>query len=48
LTEIDIVANTLTRNILPETKVIFGAREDERLKAEEMKVTLIATGFPRQ
>lgn len=45
LSEIDIVANAITKNILPETKVIFGAREDEKLKNGEMKVTLIATGF---
>jgi len=45
LSEIDIVANTITKNILSETKVIFGAREDEKLKNGEMKVTLIATMF---
>jgi cell division protein FtsZ len=49
LAEIDVVASNITKNILPETKVIFGAREDERLKPEEMKVILIATGFsPRR
>ncbi|MBI4359320.1 MAG: cell division protein FtsZ [Candidatus Nealsonbacteria bacterium] len=47
LAEIDLVASALTKNILPETKVIFGAREDEKLKAEEMRVTLIATGFKK-
>jgi cell division protein FtsZ len=45
LAEIDAVANLLTKNISSETKVIFGAREDEKLKPEEMKVTLIAAGF---
>ncbi len=45
LNEIDMVASAITKNILPETKVIFGAREDEKLKVDEMKVTLIATGF---
>ncbi len=48
LSEIDAVASAATKNILPETKVIFGAREDQSLKPEEMKVTLIATGFPRK
>lgn len=45
LSEIDIVATLVTKNVLPDAKIIFGAREDESLKAEEMKVTLIATGF---
>lgn len=48
LAEIDVVAGNITKNILPETKVIFGAREDERLKPEEMKVVLIATGFSQK
>ncbi|MBU4350728.1 cell division protein FtsZ [Candidatus Parcubacteria bacterium] len=47
LAEIDIVANAITKNIQAETKVIFGAREDDKLKSGEMKVTLIATGFQR-
>ncbi|MDP2930013.1 MAG: cell division protein FtsZ [bacterium] len=47
LAEIDIVAGNISKCFLPETKVIFGAREDERLKPEEMKVTLIATGFKK-
>ncbi len=45
LSEIDIVANAITKNIQAETRVIFGAREDDKLKNGEMKVTLIATGF---
>lgn len=45
LNEIDAVANLMTKNISSETKVIFGAREDEKLGPEEMRVTLIAAGF---
>ena len=45
--EIDAVANAITKNISSETRVIFGAREDEKLKSGEMKVTLIATGFQK-
>jgi len=40
-----LVSKEITKNIGPETRVIFGAREDGRLGPEEMKVTLIATGF---
>ncbi|MDP3093159.1 MAG: cell division protein FtsZ [bacterium] len=47
LVEIDAIASSITKSILPETKVIFGAREDEKLKSGEMKVTLIATGFQK-
>ncbi len=45
LVEIDAVANIVSKNVLPKAKVVFGAREDERLKIGEMKVTLIATGL---
>lgn len=45
LAEIDEVAKTITQEINPDAKVIFGAVQDERLKNGEMKVTVIATGF---
>jgi len=45
LSEIDIVAKVITREISPEAKVIFGAVQDEQLKQGEIKVTVIATGF---
>ena len=45
LSEIDEVAKTITQEINPEAKVIFGAVQNERLKKGEIKVTVIATGF---
>lgn len=45
LHEIDEAATVITEHASPETKVIFGAVYDEKLKKEEIKVTLIATGF---
>jgi len=45
LIEIDEVAKTITREIKPDAKVIFGAVQDEKLPKGEIKVTVIATGF---
>jgi len=45
LYEIDEAAKVITKTAGPETKVIFGAIQDEKLKKGEMKVTVIATGF---
>lgn len=45
LFEIDEAAKIITKNVSPQTKVIFGAIQDEELKKGEMKVTVIATGF---
>ena len=45
LSEIDEVAKTITREVSPEVKIIFGAIQDNRLKKGEIKVTVIATGF---
>lgn len=45
LYEIDESAKIITKNASPETKVIFGAIQDEALKKGEIKVTVIATGF---
>lgn len=45
LSEIDEVAQTITQEINPEAKVIFGAVQNEKLKKGEIKVTVIATGF---
>lgn len=45
LSEIDEVAKTITREINPEAKIIFGAVQDEKLKQGEIKVTVITTGF---
>ena len=44
--EIQEAAKTITESIDPNAKVIFGAIQDEKLKKNELKVTVIASGFP--
>lgn len=44
--EIQEAANIITDSIDNEAKVIFGAIHDDRLKKDEIKVTVIASGFP--
>ena len=44
--EIQEAAKVITESIDKEAKVIFGTIKDEKLKKGEMKVTVIATGFP--
>ena len=44
--EIQDAARIITESIDPHAKVIFGAIRDEKLKKNEVKVTVIATGFP--
>lgn len=44
--EIQDAARVITESIDPHAKVIFGAIHDEKLKKNEIKVTVIATGFP--
>lgn len=46
--EIQEAAKVITESIDPEAKVIFGAIKDERLKKNEVKVTVIASGFPEE
>jgi len=43
--EVQEAANVITNSIDGEAKVIFGAIHDDRLKKDELKVTVIATGF---
>jgi len=45
LSEINDVARVITESLSPDTKVIFGAVQSERLRKGEIKVTVIATGF---
>lgn len=45
LSEIDEVAQIITKNADPRSKIIFGAVHDKRLQKDEIKITLIATGF---
>lgn len=44
--EIQDAANVITEAIDPEAKVIFGAVTDDSLKKGQVRVTVIATGFP--
>lgn len=44
--EVQDAANVVTEAIDPDAKVIFGAITDDSLKKGEIKVTVIATGFP--
>ncbi len=46
--EIQDAAQVITNAIDPDAKVIFGAITDETLKKGQVKVTVIATGFPEQ
>ncbi len=44
--EIQDAAKIITESVDPNAKIIFGTVRDERLKKGEIKVTVIATGFP--
>lgn len=44
--EIQDAANVITESIDPDAKVIFGAVTDHSLKKGQVRVTVIATGFP--
>jgi cell division protein FtsZ len=44
--EVQDAARVITESIDPHAKVIFGAIKDDKLKKNELKVTVIATGFP--
>jgi cell division protein FtsZ len=44
--EIQDAAKVITESIDPEAKIIFGTVRDDKLKKNEIKVTVIATGFP--
>jgi len=46
--EIQDAARAITESIDPHAKVIFGAIKDDKLKKNEVKVTVIATGFPEE
>ncbi len=45
MVEVNEVAKLITESVDPEARIIFGATFDPRLKAGELKVTVIATGF---
>ena len=44
--EIQDAAKVITESIDPEAKIIFGTVRDDKLKKSEVKITVIATGFP--
>lgn len=44
--EVQDAARVITESIDPNARVIFGAVRDDKLKKNEIKVTVIATGFP--
>ncbi len=46
LLEINEAARIITESVDPNAKIIFGTIRDEKLKKNELKVTVIATGFP--
>ena len=46
--EIQEAAKVITESIDKDARVIFGTIRDERLKKGEVKVTVIATGFPNE
>ncbi|MCC6520953.1 cell division protein FtsZ [Candidatus Nomurabacteria bacterium] len=46
LHEVQTAAKIITESIDKDAKVIFGTIKDERMKKGELKVTVIATGFP--
>jgi len=48
LTEINEAANIITRNADSRAKVIFGAVHNKNLLKDEIKITVIATGFDKK
>lgn len=46
INEVQTAARVITESIDKDAKVIFGTIKDERLKKGEIRVTVIATGFP--
>ncbi len=45
MVEVSEIAKIITENVDPSAKIIFGAYNDRKLKAGQIKVTLVATGF---
>jgi cell division protein FtsZ len=44
--EVETIGTVITESIDPEAGIVFGLTKDERLKKGEIKVTVIASGFP--
>ena len=47
LSEVNEVAQKIKEKLAPNAAIIFGAVYDKNLKAGEVKITVIATGFPQ-
>lgn len=47
LNEINEVAKIITKTADPRAKIIFGAVNDKRLQKDEIRVTVVATGFEK-
>jgi len=48
MAEIQEAAKTITESVDEYAKIIFGAFHDERLKKNEIKITVVASGFPEE
>jgi cell division protein FtsZ len=46
MVEVHEAAKIITESVDPNAKIIFGAIKDDKLKKQEIRVTVIATGFP--
>lgn len=46
LFEVQEAAKIITESVDKDAKIIFGAFKDQNLKKDEVKITVIATGFP--
>lgn len=46
MVEVHEAAKVITESVDPNAKIIFGAIKDDKLKKHEVRVTVIATGFP--
>tara|TARA_B100000745_G_scaffold20507_1_gene14127 strand:- start:5078 stop:6277 length:1200 start_codon:yes stop_codon:yes gene_type:complete len=44
--EVQEAANVITDSVDPDARIIFGAISDDSLKKGQIKITVIATGFP--
>ncbi|MDP3955765.1 MAG: cell division protein FtsZ [bacterium] len=47
LLEVQEAAKVITESVHPEARIFFGTIVDSRLKKNEIKITVIATGFPQ-
>ncbi|GMQ95119.1 MAG: cell division protein FtsZ [Patescibacteria group bacterium] len=48
MNEIQEAAKIITESVDPNAKIIFGAIKDSKLRKNELKITVIASGFPEE